>query len=130
MTNASATKPRNSRARITAIATDSTVSRQPPSGGGVSLLVAEDFFTSRSVFNLFMLPWRRQLACHLRLFNVTAGKLPASLHCNSLADGIYRNARAANTLNRDDPRPIPPSPLPHIRPQPRLNPPRDNRPNF
>src|SRR3954447_22849639 len=33
ITKASATKPRKSSARTTAIATDSTVSRQPPSGG-------------------------------------------------------------------------------------------------
>src|SRR3954471_2326536 len=33
ITNASATNPRNSSAKMTAIATDSTVSRQPPSGG-------------------------------------------------------------------------------------------------
>src|SRR4051794_36317080 len=33
MTNASATNPRKNSPRITAIAIDSTVSRQPPSGG-------------------------------------------------------------------------------------------------
>src|SRR5262245_48528125 len=54
MTNASATKPRKRSARITAIATDSTVSRQPPSGGaGLSALAG--FFVS-FVLLVFVIP--------------------------------------------------------------------------
>src|SRR5947207_2775779 len=48
ITNASATKPRNNKARMTAIATDSIVSRQPPSGGAA--LACAGFFISFAVF--------------------------------------------------------------------------------
>src|SRR5262249_51995912 len=44
MTKASATKPRKSRARITAIAIDSTVSLQPPSAGLASFTLSAGVF--------------------------------------------------------------------------------------
>src|SRR5688572_20142647 len=55
ITNASATKPRNNRAKITAMATDSTVSRQPPSGGA-GFSSAPGFLESFADLSLFM--WR------------------------------------------------------------------------
>src|SRR5262249_30954586 len=69
MTNASATKPRKSSAKITAIATDSTVSRQPPSAGGASLeasLAGAGFFDSRSGLVL-LISFGEQLSLAIQL---------------------------------------------------------------
>src|SRR2546423_889451 len=53
ITNASATKPRKRSARMIAIAIDSTVSRQPPSGGS-ALAASGAFFDSATALVLLI----------------------------------------------------------------------------
>src|SRR5688572_20904634 len=108
MTNASATNPRNSSARTTAIAIDSTVSRHPPSAGfaccsaALACWSAAGFFSSLVLDMLFV----GQTFPSANSFIGFNGRQECLPHGRiSPPPAIYRNRQSPGTLK---PRPLTP----------------------